>query len=192
MRRISPRLGTTWVAFHAALFVVAVAWYVTILFFGVALDMSALPRGAMPIAAFGVGPVVTALVGWGFAKGLLRMPVLWWAPAAIVAATAPLVLGYTLLFGLQRTLRRYELPGPPSPTGLATVLAVSDAGLGIGADFYCNVRVLDGSGNVVATLECGSQYPRGGPQLLRDSMRWTSPRTLEFTSRSGAQRLDVP
>jgi hypothetical protein len=190
--RTSSKLGATWVGFHLALFVVALGWYLTALFVGVMLDMSDLPRGAMTIAALGVGPVVTGLVCWGFAKGLLRMPVLWWTPLTVVSAAAPFVLGYALLFGLQRTLGRYELPGPPSPTGLTTILALRDAGLGIGADFYCDVRVLDGNGNVVATRECGSQHPRGGPELLRDSMRWTSPTTLEFTSRDGPERLTVP
>ena len=86
----------------------------------------------------------------------------------------------------------HRLRGPTSPSGLTVIIDVRDAHCGWSADFYSDVRVLDGSGNVVADWkDTDGQYPSDGPRLMRDSMRWTSPTTLLFTTREGTERITV-
>ena len=116
---------------------------------------------------------------------------MYWLPVTAGYAAAPVAGAIGLLFVLGWSLRSYELRGPTSSAGLQPVIAVRDAGLGIGADFYCDLRVLDATGAVIAERQLGSQHPRGGPQLLRDSMQWTSPDTLAFTTRTGAEQLNM-
>ncbi len=190
--RVSPRLAAAFVGFHVAVIAVFAAWYLSVLLVCTLLDMSHVWSVSLRVSAFVIAPLGAGLVTWLFARRLLRGELVRWVRATIATAGAPFSIAFVAATVLHAVLRTQELVGPTSPDGLTSIVAVRDAGLGWGADFYCDVRVLDADGRVVAEWKGGSQWPRSGPPQLRNSMRWTSPRTLEFTSRSGAHRLDVP
>ncbi len=139
------------------------------------------------LAAFTIGFVGTVTACWLCVRLLTHSPPRWWLVIAVACGVASLALQYTLLWTVG--LVDHQLSGPASPSGLSVIVGVRDAHPGLSADFYCDVRVLDANGSVVAAHACGSQDQRDGPELLRDSMRWTSPRTLEFTTRCGPERL---
>ena len=87
----------------------------------------------------------------------------------------------------------YDLHGPDSPSGLTVIAHVSDCGVGIGSDFYTDIKVLDGDGRIVAEWrDREGQHPRGGPQLLVQSMKWLDGSTLEFKTQVERVTLRIP
>ena len=147
----------------------------------------------MPVAACGAlgisifGTVGACRLG---ARVLARLSMPWWPLVTAAFGASSIAIAYCLLWSLG--LVNHQLSGPTSPSGLTTTIAVRDCGLGVSADFYTDVRVLDTHGNIVAEWkdQCGWDS-RDGPRRMRDSMRWTSANTLEFRSRDGDQHLTV-
>jgi len=95
------------------------------------------------------------------------------------------------LYDRSRTRRH----GPESPAGGYTVLIeCKDAGFGPGADYLAHIAIKDTSGEVVARWNDPSgQKSIDGLERLIDSMTWTSPRSLGFTSHPDSRiRLSIP
>ncbi|HEX6811664.1 MAG TPA: hypothetical protein VF384_08590 [Planctomycetota bacterium] len=168
---------------------VGLAWALVWAFLSLKLAIGEAPRAAyLALTTAVVGTVLACRL---CARTLARSRARWWLPAAALLAVAPLPLTRAFLWSLGFV--NHELTGPTSPSGLTAIVVVRDAKPGVSADFYCNVRVLDPAGNVVAEWkDWYGQYPSDGPRLLRNSMRWTSARTLLFTTRSGLEQLNVP
>jgi hypothetical protein len=166
---------------------VGVVWAAGFGFLSFMLSMTRVPVASTIalVIAFGTVPA-----SWLCARLLSRSRMRWWPPITALFAGIAFVVADTLLWSWD--LVDHTLTGPVSPTGLTTFVDVHDAHAGLSADFYSDVRVLDRDGIVVAQWKdrCGQDY-REGPRSLRDSMRWTSPTTLEFTACEGPQHLDV-
>lgn len=174
----------------ALLAVVAAIWLAVWLLVALGLALSDAPGISVVALA---GAATTAFVCRACARTLPRLHRVLWLPAAMSFVAASLVPAYGLLWSLG--LVNHSLTGPPSPLGLTTIISVRDAHLGWSADFYSDVRVLDGSGKVVAEWrDTSGQGHSDGPRALRDSMRWTSPTTLEFVTHYDGDReiLTVP
>lgn len=85
----------------------------------------------------------------------------------------------------------YELKGPESRSGVKSVVHVSQAGFHWGADFYCDVVLLDASGREVAKWnDPNGQGSARGARALHQSMRWSS-ETLLFEDIIGRNQLRV-
>ena len=109
----------------------------------------------------------------------------WLLPAAVTV--------FVLLAATNAWTDRYELEGPTAAAGFRVRVSVRDAGLGWSADFRSDVRVVAADGaRLLEWKDRHGQGMRGGPEKLRDSMQWTSPRTLTFASASGRVELMVP
>jgi len=94
------------------------------------------------------------------------------------------------LYDRSRTLRH----GPESPAGYTVLIECKDAGFGPGADYLAHIAIKDTSGEVVARWNDPSgQKSIDGLERLIDSMTWTSPRSLGFTSHPDSRiRLSIP
>jgi hypothetical protein len=169
---------------------VGAGWLLVWSFLAASLAMSDAPLAAAVGLAMAVAGALVA--SWLCARALSRSHRRWWLSIAAGFGAVALALAHGLLWSVGMVDHR--LTGPTSPSGLTVIVAVWDAHPGWSADFYSDVRVLDARGSVVAEwTDDGGQYPSDGPRVLRDSMRWTSPTTLEFTTRfSGTARLIVP
>jgi len=175
-------------AFTACLVAVGLCWAACWAFLALGFGISEMPGaacGALGIAFFGT--VFACRVG---ARVLARLSMPWWPLVTAALGASSIAIAYCLLWSLG--LVDHRLSGPASPSGLTTTIVVRDAHLGWSADFYTDVQVLDARGNIVAEWKDPWGWDsRDGPRLLRDSMRWTSPGTLEFRSRDGDQQLTV-
>ena len=175
--------------FTMCLVAVGASWAVCWAFLALGFQMSGMPAaayGAVAVAIFGT--VGACRLG---ARVLTRLSMPWWPLVTAALGASSIAIAYCLLWS--QGLVNHELAGPGSPSGLTTTIVVRDAHLGVSADFYTDVRVLDGNGNIVAEWEdLGGWDSRDGPRRFRDSMRWTSPNTLEFRTAEGyTQQLTV-
>ena len=73
--------------------------------------------------------------------------------------------------------------GPDSPGGDSVTIHCRDAGIGPGADYYADVSIKDSSGNLIAQWkDTDGQESKAGFHRMVESMEWTSPEALRFTS----------
>ena len=183
-----PGLGLRSFAFAACLVVVGLCWAACWAFLALGFGISQMPFAAYCASAIAIfGTIAACRLG---KRALARLSMPWWPLATAVLGGSSFAIAYCLLWSLG--LVDHRLSGPTSPSGLTTIIVVRDAHLGWSADFYTDVRVLDTSGNIVAQWEDqGGWGSRDGPRRLRESMRWTSPNTLEFRTSYGDQHLTV-
>lgn len=174
--------------FHVAVLVVAVVWLLACLFVGLILEMSDLPPGGP--AMFGIGVVAVILVAPLFARLLKRTRPVAWLPWTLVFATAPVAIAAATLDVVHSACRQYECNGPSSSSGWQSIVSVHDAGFGVGADFYSDVKILGRDGTLLAEWRDPHGWGcRAGPRRQLESMRWTGPDELEFESAAGKVQL---
>jgi hypothetical protein len=174
---------------NACLIVAAVGAYMPCLFLGMLLEMSGL--GSVATFAWFVGPVATAVACIVLGRLTRSASPIRAGLLTLTFTIAPTVIAFGALVAVEARYGSYGLDGPDSPAGHHVHLSVRNC-LGIGADFYTDVRVVDANGATLAEWrDRQGQVEWGGAEQLRDSMRWRDARVLEFTTRSGAERLEL-
>jgi hypothetical protein len=185
-----PALYGMYVLYSALIVVVLVAWGLVCLCAG-AFVCRPLP-GSLALLAKAICVAVPLVVGWVFSRHLLRTHVRRWIRDAIAVAAAPFALCVATVVVLSLVLNEYELKGPTSQDGLTPVVAVRNAWGDFLPEFNSDVRVVDAAGATVATwVDHDGWQDRSGPERQRDSMRWTAPHELEFTTKAGVVKLSV-